>query len=218
MTLHDRMSELNRLPVKRTVALPHSGFDAGSRLIKRFGGEAVHERYQYGGSVPEGYRLVMYVVLTDALVEVEEYEDTPQASTFAMISAPTEARADELQPVIVEGVLEQRQAELLRLPVKRTVRLPQSGLAAGARVLEQFGGNDARCGMLERRHEYGGSVPEGFRVERVVVLRDALVDVEEYEDRPDDETWAHVYARNEAHADELEAALRSARALVRDET
>ncbi len=212
MTHQSRLAELRSLPVKRTVALPHSGFDAGSRLLKRFGGEAVHERYQYGGSVPEGYCQAMFVLLPDSLVEVEEYEDAPQANTFAQITTTTEARADELQAVIVEGVLEQRQAELSKLPVKRTVRLPQSGLAAGARVLKQFGGNDARCGMLERRHEYGGSVPEGYRVERVVVLRDALVDVEEYEDRPDDETWAHVYARNEAHADELEAAL------VRDET
>lgn len=210
MTLQDRMNELNRLPVKRTVALPHSGFDAGSRLIKRFGGEAVHERYQYGGSVPEGYRLVMYVVLTDALVEVEEYEDSPQANTFAQISAPTEARADDLRAVMVEGVLEQQRAELQKLPVKRTVRLPKSGLEAGARVLKQFGADDAQCGMLERRHEYGGSVPEGYRVERIIVLLNALVDVEEYEDRPDDETWANVFARNEAQADELEAALRSA--------
>lgn len=210
MTLHDRMNELNRLPVKRTVALPHSGFDAGSRLIKRFGGEAVHERYQFGGSVPEGYRLVMYVVLTDALVEVEEYEDSPQANTFAQISTPTEARADELQAVMVEGVLEQRRAELQKLPVKRKVRLPKSGLEAGARVLKQFGADDAQCGMLERRHEYGGSVPEGYRVERIIVLMNALVDVEEYEGRADDETWAHVFARNEAQADELAAALRSA--------
>lgn len=210
MTDQARLTALRSLPVKRTVALPHSGFDAGSRLLKRFGGERRQERHQFGGSVPEGYRLVMLVLLPDALVEVEESEDTPQASTFAEITTTTEARADELQSVIVEGVLEQRRGELQRLPVKRTVRLPRSGLAAGARLLKQFGGNDARCGMLERRHEYGGSVPEGYRVERIVVLLNALVDVEEYEGRADDETWAHVYARNEAHADELEAALRSA--------
>lgn len=210
MTHQARLTELRSLPVKRRVALPHSGFDAGSRLLKRLGGDSFQERHQFGGSVPEGYCLTMFVLLPDALVEVEEYEDTPQANTFAEIVTTTEARADELQAVLVEGVLEQRRAELLKLPVKRTVRLPQSGLAAGARLLKQFGGNDARCGILERRHEYGGSVPEGYRVERIVVLLTALVDVEEYEGRADDETWAHVYARNEAHADELEAALRSA--------
>lgn len=210
MTNPDRLTELRSLPVKRTVALPHSGFDAGSKLLKRFGGERVQERHQFGGSVPEGYRLELLVLLPDALVVVEEYEDTPQASTFAEITTTTEARADELQAVIVEGVLEQRRSELLKLPVKRTVRLPHSGLAAGARILKQFGANDARCGMLEHRHEYGGSVPEGFRVERVIVLPNALVDVEEYEDRADDETWAHVSARNKEAADELEAALRSA--------
>lgn len=210
MTPRARLTELRALPVKRTVALPHSGFDAGLRLLKRFGGERFQERYQFGGSVPEGYRLVMFVLLADALVEVEEYEDSPRANTFAQIAAPTEARADELQAVMVEGVLEQRRAELQKLPVKRKVRLPKSGLEAGARLLKQFGGSDAQCGMLERRHEYGGSVPEGDRVERIVVLLNALVDVEEYEGRADDETWAHVYARNEAHADELETALRSA--------
>lgn len=209
MTDQARLTELRSLPVKRTVALPHSGFDAGSRLLKRFGGERLHARHQFGGSVPEGYRLELLVLLPDALVEVEEYEDTPQANTFAEITTTTEARADELQAVIVESVLEQRCTQLRGLPLKRTLRLPTSGLAAGARILKRFGANDARCGMLERRHEYGGSVPEGYRVERIIVLPNALVDVEEYEGRADDETWAHVYARNKADADELEAALRS---------
>lgn len=103
--LEHRVSELRRLPITRNVGLPRSGLDAGWRVLQRFGSGdetsgTVDARHQYGGSVPEGYRLCMTVVLPDALVEVEEFEDMLEANTFAAIYAPTEARADELEVVL----------------------------------------------------------------------------------------------------------------------
>ncbi len=107
--------------------------------------------------------------------------------------------------------LETRVVELRRLPVKRTVPMPQGGLGAGWVVLKRFTSpDDPACGVIEGRQQYGGSVPEGYRSWMEVVLPDALIEVEEYEDRPDANTSARVHTTTEARADELEAVLRSA--------
>lgn len=103
------MPDLRRLPVRRTIPLPASGFAAASRVALRFinrgepGCGVLHDRHQFGGSVPEGYRSVMFVLLKDALVEAEEYDDTPSANTFVEIHAETESRADEVEAVIRQG-------------------------------------------------------------------------------------------------------------------
>jgi hypothetical protein len=109
--------------------------------------------------------------------------------------------------------LEARVVELHRLPVNRTVRMPHGGLHAGRGVFKRFSApNDPGCGVIEGSQAFGGSVPEGYRSWMVVVLPDALVEVEEYDDTPDANTFARVHAPTEARADELEAALRSAEA------
>lgn len=105
---------------------------------------------------------------------------------------------------------EQCLPELRRLPVTRTVPLPRSGVDAGVHVLRRFGAGDVGCGVLSSRHQFGGSVPEGYREEMLVLLPDALVEVEGYEDAPEANTFARIFAATAGRADELEAALRDA--------
>jgi hypothetical protein len=88
----------------RTVPLEGNGFAVSRALEAAFlppddarCGVFTH-RFQYGGSVPEGWAEARTLVLADAVVETVDYD--VESNTFVEILALTEARADELERAV----------------------------------------------------------------------------------------------------------------------
>ncbi len=102
-------------------------------------------------------------------------------------------------------ILERRARALAsQAAVRRVVKLPGDGLGIARRIAaELLASTDASCGVIHQEHEYGGSVPEGVRFVRRVVLPDALIEAEGYDSGG--ETYLYIWASTEARADELEA-------------
>lgn len=124
-----------------------------------------------------------------------------------------------------EVSLERRALALRSSPHRRVVSLPGDGLGIARALAEQLlpavdpsvdprdapidearGSRDAACGVLEHEHTYGGSVPEGTRVVRCVVLSDALIEAEAYDSGV--ETRLSIWASTPERADALEALVR----------
>ncbi len=95
--------------------------------------------------------------------------------------------------------------------VRRTVPLEGNGFAV-SRALEVafLPPDDARCGVLTRRFQYGGSVPEGWAEARTLALPDALIETTDYD--VESNTFVQIQAITEARADELERVAKEARA------
>jgi Rod binding domain-containing protein len=113
------------------------------------------------------------------------------------------------------------------LPHRRVVSLPGDGLGIARALAEQLLPDssvesheasgwpreasvdtpEASCGLLEHEHTYGGSVPEGTRVVRWVVLVDALIEAEAYDSGT--ETYLSIWASTPQRADALEALVRA---------
>jgi len=104
-----------------------------------------------------------------------------------------------------EEILERRARALASQAAARRVgKLPGDGLGIARRIAaELLASGDASCGVMHHEHEYGGSVPEGVRFVRRVVLPDALIEAESYDSGG--ETYLYIWASTEARADELEA-------------
>lgn len=104
-----------------------------------------------------------------------------------------------------EELLERRARALVsHAAVRRVVKLPGDGLGIARRIAAtRVASDDASCGVMDHEHEYGGSVPEGVRFVRRVVLPDALIEAEGYD--TGGETYLYIWASTEACADELEA-------------
>ena len=88
----------------RTVPLEGNGFGVSRALEAAFlpsddarCGVFSH-RFQYGGSVPEGWAEARTLVLADAVVETVDYD--VESNTFVEILALTEARAEELERAV----------------------------------------------------------------------------------------------------------------------
>ncbi len=88
----------------RNVPLEGNGFAVSRALEAAFRppddarcGVFTH-RFQYGGSVPEGWAEARTLVLADAVVETIDYD--VESNTFVDIIALTEARADELERAV----------------------------------------------------------------------------------------------------------------------
>jgi hypothetical protein len=96
------------------------------------------------------------------------------------------------------------------LRVRRSVPLEGNGFAV-SRALEAalVPADDARCGVVSHRFEYGGSVPEGWAEARTLVLPDALVTTTDYD--VESNTFVTIEASTEARADELERLARETR-------
>jgi hypothetical protein len=89
---------------RRNVPLESNGFGVSCALEAAFlppedarCGVFVH-RFQYGGSVPEGWAEARTLVLADAVVETVDYD--VETNTFVEVLALTEARADELERAV----------------------------------------------------------------------------------------------------------------------
>lgn len=134
-----------------------------------------------------------------------------------------------------EASLERRALALRSSPHRRVVALPADGLGIARALAEQLlpavdpsvdtcvasrgqpdvsldtrqasvDSREPSCGVLEHEHTYGGSVPEGTRVMRSVVLSDALIEAEAYDSGV--ETYLSIWASTPERADALEALVR----------
>lgn len=120
-----------------------------------------------------------------------------------------------------EASLERRALALRSSPHRRVVALPADGLGIARALAEQLlpavdpsvdtcvasvDSREPSCGVLEHEHTYGGSVPEGTRVVRSVVLSDALIEAEAYDSGV--ETYLSIWASTPERADALEALVR----------
>jgi hypothetical protein len=83
-----------------------------------------------------------------------------------------------------EATLESRARELEQ-GTRQSIRFPCESLSAALRFAREQGDAvtaERPTGVLSRSHVYGGSVPEGTRYETTVVLEDAVVQGEAYDD------------------------------------
>ena len=101
-TVDRHLSELRpSLRFTRTVPLEGNGFAVSITLETEFmprgdpGCGVLTHRFQYGGSVPEGWAETRTLVLPDAVVETLDYDF--ESNTFVEVRATTEGRADELE-------------------------------------------------------------------------------------------------------------------------
>ena len=106
--LERRAAELRTGPVLH-VSVTGSGLGATDRVAQVLpaeplpGGPAcgvLAWDHTYGGSVPEGVRSVVAVVLADALVEAEDFDADPVAATTVRIFAADPARRAALAAVV----------------------------------------------------------------------------------------------------------------------
>lgn len=96
------------------------------------------------------------------------------------------------------------------LRARRTVPLEGNGFAV-SRALEGaiLPPDDARCGVLTRRFQYGGSVPEGWAEARTLSLTDALIETTDYDFESN--TFVEIRAVTEARAEELARVVKEVR-------
>jgi hypothetical protein len=131
-----------------------------------------------------------------------------------------------------EVSLERRALALGSSPHRRVVALPADGLGIVRALAEQLlpavdplvepreasrgepaasldtvDSREAACGVLEHEHAYGGSVPEGTRTVRRLVLSDAVIEAEAYDSGA--ETYLSIWATTPERADALEALVRA---------
>lgn len=91
----------------------------------------------------------------------------------------------------------------LRLPCTRDVNVSGATLDVLASTLCPAG--DARCGWVTRRFRVGGSVPDGWATQRLLVLVDAVLSIDEQDGRP--ASFVSVHAGHPERLGALETTL-----------